>query len=815
MKKLNLLCILSTLLIMFGCAKDVVDTTGTVEGIVKDNSTSTPLQGVSITLSPSGATATTGTDGHYSFPELEAGNYSVEFSKMGYENNKKEISIVSGKTIQVDVMMSKITKGLIANPISLNFGDLETTKSLFISCVAQLGSLRYSIENNTEWITVNKSEGTATTDGDKVTVIIDRSKLLTGNYEKEITFTSNYGNLAVPIIVSQVEKSKPYVTISEPEKVTESTVTIKGTIVKTGGLQITRHGHCWSETESPTVNNSKNNIGSTEQVGEFTSVLTDVVAGKTYYIRAFAENSKGISYSEQVAVTIPIIKKATVNTLAASAVDKTSATLNGTITNNGNGTIKECGFYWGTTETPDKKVAATTADNIVYTLTDLQPDVTYYYKAYAINEKGESCGEVQEFKTLKKDIVVSGPWDGTVADSFGGGDGSYVDPYLIKNPAQLAYLAAVGGENGCYYKLLSNIDLNNKPWKPIVGSSYYSGNNINFDGNGMTISNLYINREQDYLGLFGEASGTISNVNIVNVNIQNSQLSYIGALVGEASSLIIENCNVDLGNGKLVGNSYVGGIAGYVSSCTINNCSVVSNNSGAAILGNSYVGGIMGDSYSSSSTNNCKAKVNISGEKYIGGIIGSNYSSSTIKQCSYIGKLTGSSYIGGITGSINSGNITSSKSECEITATNGYAGGIVGQGGKAGYNLNIRACYSSVVFVKAVEFTGGICGKYRNSTIDCCYSVVKCNDGNVAGLTGGVEQYTNCSAKNSATTADKTHSTGSITTEFVKTDCTNNDIVTHFQESFSTLLSHWNLNNTWTWSDGEKSVVCPRLSWEE
>ena len=808
MKKLNLLCILSTLLIMFGCAKDVVDTTGTVEGIVKDNATSTPLQGVSITLSPSGATATTGTDGHYSFPELEAGNYSVEFSKMGYENNKKEISIVSGKTIQVDVMMSKITKGLIANPISLNFGDLETTKSLFISCVAQLGSLRYSIENNTEWITVNKSEGTATTDGDKVTVIIDRSKLLTGNYEKEITFTSNYGNLAVPIIVSQVEKSKPYVTISDPEKVTETSVTIKGTIVKTGGLQIIKHGHCWAETESPTVNNSKNNIGSTEQVGEFTSVLTELVAGKTYYIRAFAENSKGISYSEQVAVTIPIIKKATVNTLAASAVDKTSATLNGTITNIGNGTIKECGFYWGTTEAPDKKVAATTADNIVYTLTDLQPDVTYYYKAYAINEKGESCGEVKEFKTLKKDIVVSGPWDGTVADSFGGGDGSYVDPYLIKNPAQLAYLAAVGGESGCYYKLLSNIDLNNKPWKPIVAT------NINFDGNEMTISNLYVNREQDYLGLFGKAGGTISNVNIVNVDIQNSQLSYIGALVGGASGLTIENCNVDLGNGKLVGNSYVGGIAGYGSGTNnINNCSVVSNNSGAAILGNSYVGGIMGESYSSSSTNNCKAKVNISGEKYIGGIIGYNYNGSTIKQCSYIGKLTGSSNIGGIIGrSFYGGDITSSKSECEITATKEYAGGIVGAGGNGGYRLNIQACYSSVVFVKAVESTGGISGDLTG-TIDCCYSVVKCNDGNVAGLSG--EAWSSSSAKNSATTADKTHNGGYPQTEFVKTNCTNNDIVTHFQESFSTYLSYWNLNNTWTWSDGEKSVVCPRLSWEK
>lgn len=814
MKKLNVLCILSTLLIMFGCAKDVVDTTGTIEGIVKDNATSTPLQGVSITLSPSGATTTTGTDGHYSFPELEAGNYSVEFAKMGYENNKKEISIVSGKTIQVDVMMSKITKGLIANPISLNFGDLETSKTLFISCVAQLSSLRYSIENNTEWITLSKSEGNATTDGDKVTVIIDRSKLSTGNYEKEITFTSNYGTLAVPIIVSQVEKSKPSVTTYDPEITTETSLTIKGTIVKTGGVKITSYGHCWAEAAMPTIENNKNNLGDRESVGDFTSTLTQLVPGKTYFIRAYAANTKGVAYSEQVTITIPLIENPSVTTLTVSALDKTSATLNGTITNNGNGTIKECGFYWGTTETPDKKVVAETVDNFAYTLTGLQPDVTYYYKAYARNEKGESCGEVQEFKTLKKDIIVSEAWDGTVASSFGGGDGSYINPYLIKNPAQLAYLAAVGGKYGCYYKLLSNIDLNNKPWKPIAATK------INFDGNGMTISNLYINREQDYLGLFGDTEDiTISNVNIVNVDIQNPQMSNIGALVGSASGeTTIENCNVDLGNGKLVGDSYVGGIAGFVRG-TINNCSVVSNNSGAAILGNDQVGGIVGtfcnNSYDGDHTIfNCKAKVNIKGEIYIGGIIGAdNYGGFTIKQCSYIGKLTGSSHIGGIVGILNNGNITSSKSECEIMATKAYAGGIVGQGGGYGDNLNIQACYSSVVFLKSSKFIGGISGEQTSGNIDCCYSVVKCDYAKVAGMIGEAWNYS--SVKNSATTADKTHSEGSLTTEFVKTNCTNNDIVTHFQESFSTLLSHWNLNNTWTWTDGSKNVICPRLSWEK
>ena len=174
MKKYRILYIICLLLII-SCAKDIIDLTSSIEGIVKDNVTSEPLQGVSITLSPSGKSATTGNDGRYSFPELDAGNYSIEFSKVGYEANKKEVTVLAGKPMQVDVMLNKITNALTVNPTTLNFGDLETSKTLFVSSLEQLGDIRYTIKVDADWISLSKSDGNATSTGDKITITITLS----------------------------------------------------------------------------------------------------------------------------------------------------------------------------------------------------------------------------------------------------------------------------------------------------------------------------------------------------------------------------------------------------------------------------------------------------------------------------------------------------------------------------------------------------------------------------------------------------------------------------------------------------------------
>ena len=67
------------------------------------------------------------------------------------------------------------------------------------------------------------------------------------------------------------------------------------------------------------------------------------------------------------------------------------------------------------------------------------------------------------FVIPQKTASAATDWDGTVASSFAGGDGSETSPYQIANGAQLAYLARQvnGGEsyNGKYFELIADIDL--------------------------------------------------------------------------------------------------------------------------------------------------------------------------------------------------------------------------------------------------------------------------------------------------------------------------------------------------------------------
>ena len=249
----------------------------------------------------------------------------------------------------------------------------------------------------------------------------------------------------------------------------------------------------------------------------------------------------------------------------------------------------------------------------------------------------DRCGEYIE--APKADL-----WDGTVAGSFGGGSGTEADPYLIFTGAELAYLAAsVNGGNsysGKYFLLMNNIDLCGIEWTPIgtgvnYGSSSYSFGG-NFDGCGMTISNLYETKSRKFAGLFGVIHGaTISNLGIDNAyiyDVYNGDYCLVGGLAGSAADSNISNCYVV--NSVLYGKyssglCAVGGMFGelyssqetVVSNC-FTNCEVTSSGSG-----NSAAGGLVGivdwDSGSAKyKINSCYTTGTVSSNASTGGFIG-------------------------------------------------------------------------------------------------------------------------------------------------------------------------------------------------
>ena len=92
----------------------------------------------------------------------------------------------------------------------------------------------------------------------------------------------------------------PVVTTNAVSSVTNTTITTGGYIKSDGGSAITAVGVCWSTTTNPTVDNNKTIYGLWS--GSFTSNISGLNSGTTYYIRAYATNSAGTSYGQQLSI---------------------------------------------------------------------------------------------------------------------------------------------------------------------------------------------------------------------------------------------------------------------------------------------------------------------------------------------------------------------------------------------------------------------------------------------------------------------------------------------------------------------------------
>ena len=91
---------------------------------------------------------------------------------------------------------------------------------------------------------------------------------------------------------------KPTITTNPITNITKLSATSGGTAVSDGGLTITAKGICWSTKSNPTITDSKTSNGN--GIGNFTSQLTGLQIGTTYYVRAYATNAKGTNYGNEI-----------------------------------------------------------------------------------------------------------------------------------------------------------------------------------------------------------------------------------------------------------------------------------------------------------------------------------------------------------------------------------------------------------------------------------------------------------------------------------------------------------------------------------
>lgn len=107
-KKLFVGIALSLFLMLFltQCAKTVHSTTGSINGIVTDANSGEPVFNATITLSPSGKTISTGTDGAYEFVEIEPLQYKIQAMHPNYKTNTKTVTVIPNEIVRGDMQMT-------------------------------------------------------------------------------------------------------------------------------------------------------------------------------------------------------------------------------------------------------------------------------------------------------------------------------------------------------------------------------------------------------------------------------------------------------------------------------------------------------------------------------------------------------------------------------------------------------------------------------------------------------------------------------------------------------------------------------------
>lgn len=152
-----------------------------------------------------------------------------------------------------------------------------------------------------------------------------------------------------------------------------------------GGSPITARGVCWSTSENPTILDNKTEDGPGS--GTYVSTITSLGANTTYHVRAYATNSIGTSYGEDLPFSTVAF-----TTNGISGITSNSAIGGGSILGDGGSPITARGVCWNTSTAPTISNGKTTdgsgTGTFSSTIINLAGNSRYYVRAYYINSLG-------------------------------------------------------------------------------------------------------------------------------------------------------------------------------------------------------------------------------------------------------------------------------------------------------------------------------------------------------------------------------------------------------------------------------------------
>lgn len=227
-------------------------------------------------------------------------------------------------------------------------------------------------------------------------------------------FINLFGLLIIVLLLTTCseddEPTIPKVSTTTVSAITTQTAISGGDVSSDGGSAITATGIVWDINVNPTtILLTKTLDGS--GLGSYSSSMTNLSPGTKYYVRAYATNSIGTAYGNEVSFTTTQATIPSVTTITVTNVTATAAKSGGILVSDGGLELISKGVVWGTSSNPTVALTTKTNEGIESTnyssrLFGLEPNTTYYMRAYATNAIGTNYGTEFSFTTTS---IITGP----------------------------------------------------------------------------------------------------------------------------------------------------------------------------------------------------------------------------------------------------------------------------------------------------------------------------------------------------------------------------------------------------------------------
>ena len=385
---------------------------GSIYGTVVDKATGEPIKSAGVELSPSGLKTVTGSEGQFEFTELNPGKYTLIITKTGYVDGVSgTIEVKPGQQAKGDVQIEKLPPSLRVvddkkNDIdTLDFGsaidDVARSFSVFNDGTE---TLEWQITVTADWIkSVSKIEGVLSEGATQSLIVtIDRDKLNLGENKTTTHITSNSGSKQ--LIVTATNNYQPTtLNVLSVTDIKSSYAMLHGEILTEGTPKYTERGFVYSESSKPTIGNCIQQLTTPLTVEKaFSTEVTGLIEGRTYYVRAYAINGGKEAYSSNevsftpVGTSLPIVATESVTNISKL---EGKATFLGNIISIGDPAYTKRGFIYGLLHNPTIEhdtniiVAGNGTGEYIANAEGLQLGNVYYIRAYAENSLGIAYGE--------------------------------------------------------------------------------------------------------------------------------------------------------------------------------------------------------------------------------------------------------------------------------------------------------------------------------------------------------------------------------------------------------------------------------------